>query len=242
VKSHDRTLTGRGASVCDDWCAWLPNDKSKIYESHTQNLEASYTMFSVSLNEALELRRAGSVAKSHQAIFVIPGLCTRLVEPLSALLRTLAEHAKHHGIVPNAAPLDPSNYQRPRMQRTARMSALLSHVILSQRSQFLHKLSTLHEMVSDIGRDFAEAVTVLSEGPLEDPETFWQTADSCHFDLNTCLREAVVVFKSFMVAIPSPQLAWFERTYGVQLHCKLSRQESRQRLFSPRRMAPIAGE
>jgi len=227
--------------VRDDWCAWLPDEKSRVYESHTQNLEASYTMFSVSLDEALELRRTGHPAKSCQALFVTPALCNRLVEPLSALLRALAEHAKHYGTVPNAAPLDPSNYQSSRMQRAARMSALLSHVILSHRAQFLHKLSTLHEMVTDIGKDFADAVAELSDPPLDDREAFWRTADSSHFDLNTCLREAVVLFKSFLVAIPAQELPGFERTYRSQLRGK-PREDSRPRLLGPRRMAPIAGE
>src|SRR5262249_9646696 len=153
-RNRDHSLPGRGDSVCDDWCAWLPSEKLQVYESLTQNLEASYTMFSVSLNEALELRGSGYMAKACKALFVAPGLCSRLVEPLAALLRTLAEHAKHYGIVPNTAPLDPANYQIARMQRAARMSSLLSHVILTQRNQFLHKLSTLHEMVINLGKDF----------------------------------------------------------------------------------------
>jgi hypothetical protein len=228
--------------VRDDWCAWLPNEKSRVYDSLTQNLEASYTMFSVSLNEALELRRTGHPTKSYQAIFVTPALCMRLVEPLSALLRALAEHAKHYGTVPNAAPLDASNYQGSRTQRAARMSSLLSHVILSQRAQFLHKLSTLHEMVTDIGKDFADAVAELSDPPLADPETFWRIADSSHFDLNTCLREAVVLFKSFLVAIPTQELAGFERTYRSQLRGKPPREDSRPRLLGPRRTVPIGGQ
>jgi len=230
--------------VRDDWCAWLPDEKSRVYESHTQNLEASYTMFSVSLNEALELRRSGYPAKSYQAVFVTPALCMRLVDPLSALLRTLSEHAKHYGTVPNTAPLDPANYQGSRIQRAARMSSLLSHVILSQRSQFLHKLSTLHEMVIDIGKDFADAVGEVATPPLSDPDAFWRTADSSHFDINTCLRETVVLFKSFMVAIPMQELAGFERTLRSQLRGKPRppRDDSRPRLIGPRRMASIAGE
>jgi len=34
------------------------------------------------------------------------------------------------------------------------MSSLLNRVLLSQRLQFLHKVSTLEEMVEDLGKDF----------------------------------------------------------------------------------------
>jgi hypothetical protein len=242
LKTHDRTLPGRGASVREDWYAWLPDEKEKAYESHTQRLEAAYTMLSVSLDEALELHRSGRWAKSFQAVCVTPALCTRLSEPLTALLRSLAEHAKHYGTIPNAAPLAPANFQSPRGQRSARMSSLLSRVLLSHRSQFLHKLAMLNEMVADISRDFSEAAGELSQGPLSDTEPLWQALDASHFDLNTCLREAFVLLKSFMVAISSQELAGFEATYQTQLHDRVPRDERPARLLRHRRIPQIAGE
>jgi len=228
--------------VRDDWYAWLPDEKAKVYESHSQHLEASYAMLSVSLNEALEYYRSGQAGKSYQAVCVTPGLCARLTGPLTALLRSLSEHAKHYGTVPNAAPLDPANFQGSRAQRAARMSALLSRVLLSHRAQFLHKLSTLHEMVADLGHDFSEAASEIALGPVDSLEPLWQVVDSCHFDLNTCLREAFVVFKSFLVALPDLELSGFERTLRSQLRAKPAREDVRTRLLRPRRMAPIAGE
>ena len=242
LKNHDRTLPGRGASVRDDWCAWLPDEKAQVYDSLRQHLEASYTMLSVSLNEALEYYRCGQVAKSYRAVCVTPALCRRLTDPLTALLRSLSDHAKHYGTVPNAAPLDPANFQGIRAQRAARMSTLLSRVLLSQRAQFLHKLSTLHEMVVDLDRDFSDAASELALEPVECPDDLWSVVDLSHFDLNTCLREAFVVFKSFLVALPDHQLTGFGRTHRAQLRYRPVRDDSRARFFRPRRVAQIAGE
>jgi hypothetical protein len=228
--------------VREDWRAWLPAEKAKTYDWHTQQLEACYTMFSVTLDEALDLRRMGRTEKAHQTMRVTPALCARLVEPLAALLRSLSEHAKHYGTVPNAAPLDPLNYQGARAQRAARMSSLLSFILLSQRSQFLHKLSTLHEMVTDLGKDFSSAASRLSVFPVEDEDMQWQVVDASHFDLNTSLRETIVLFKSFLVAIPERELGGFDATYRSHLESKPSRQDSRSRILRPRRMASIAGE
>ena len=226
----------------DDWRAWLPAEKAKIYDRHTQQLEACYTMLSVTLDEALDFNRTGRQAKAYQTMRVTQALCTRLIEPLAALLRSLSEHAKHHGTVPNAAPLDPVNYQGSRAQRAARVNSLLSYVLLSQRSQFLHKLSTLHEMVIDLGKDFCGAAGLLYMPPIQDEELLWQIVDASHFDLNTCLREAIVLFKSFLVAIPARELDQFDSTYRSQMQGKPPREDSRTRLLRPRRMAPIAGE
>jgi len=50
------------------------------------------------------------------------------------------------------------------------MSGLLNHVLLSQRLQFLHKVSTLEEMVEDLGRDYRSAADDLAEGSLWTPK------------------------------------------------------------------------
>jgi len=203
--------------VQEDWSAWLPPVKAELFESCAHQFELFYRMFSVSLNEALELRRTGKSAHSCRAVFVMPALCARLAVPLERMLRILREHAKHFGVVPNTAPLDASNFRGAREQHTARMNDLLRHVLLTQRSQFLHKIDTLEEMVLSIRNEFQEVATDLGSGASEVPSADWRTIDDAHFDLNTCLREAIVVLKSFLLVLPSNQLGVFQKTITDQL-------------------------
>ena len=46
-------LGTRSPSVQDDWCAWLPREKDQVYSGFVRQLESSYYMFSVALDEAL---------------------------------------------------------------------------------------------------------------------------------------------------------------------------------------------
>jgi hypothetical protein len=207
----------RCSSVQEDWSAWLPPPKAEAFDACVRQLELFYGMFSVSLNEALELRRIGKLEHSCRAIFVIPALCARLAVPLEGLLHTLGEHAKHFGIVPNTAPLDAANFRGSREQRTARMSDLLSHVLLTQRSQFLHKIETLEEMVFSIRKNFYEVASDLGNGASVAPSADWRAVDDAHFDLNTCLRETIIVLKSFLVVLPNDQLSGFQKSVNVQL-------------------------
>src|SRR5436309_8002611 len=154
----------RCSPVQKDWTAWLPSPKAEAFDSWVRQLETSYGIFSVSLDEALELRRIGKSANSCRGILSIPALCARLAYPLERLLRTLGEHAKHFGVVPNSAPLDAANFRGYREQRTARMSDLLSRVLLTQRSQFLHKIDTLEDMVLSIRKNFHEIASDLGSG------------------------------------------------------------------------------
>jgi hypothetical protein len=237
-----RPPLARGKSVKDDWRAWLPEAKARVFDKQVRELEASYVMLSVSLDEAIELRQLGQPGKSLQAVGITSGLCKLLTQMLAGLLRALSEHAKHYGTIPNAAPLDPSNFQGSRGQRSARMSSLLNRVLLSQRLQFLHKVSTLEEMVEDLGKDFRRAADDLAEGISEDPHKMWAEVDVDHYDLNTCLRESIVVFKSFLIALPESQLGAFQSAVREQSELQETDVSSRQRLIRHRRMTAIAGE
>jgi len=241
VLVHTQRLPVRNSSVREDWYAWLPIHKAEVFDSFQDQFNTVYTMFSVSLNEALELRRVGKFAKSCQAVWVIPSLCSRLATSLSALLRSLGEHARHYGTIPNAVPLAPENFQGTKGQRTARMNDLLSRVLFTQRSQFLHKISTLQEMVENLATDFRVAAEDLGCGVSARPAADWQAVDSAHYDLNTCLRETIVLLKSFLVILPDDQLGAFQNTVRFQMHA--SRRSARMAHPSQRRrMAPIERE
>jgi hypothetical protein len=111
VKDSTRSLSARGSSVQQDWRVRLPEEKGQIFHKHQHHLESLYYMFSVSLNEAIELKHIGLLARSLKAIGMASELCERLTHSLAGTLRALYEHAKHYGTVPNATPMDPGNYQ-----------------------------------------------------------------------------------------------------------------------------------
>ena len=240
MRDHSRPLAARGTSVHQDWRAWLPQEKAEVFRDHEHRLELLYNMFSVSLNEAIDLKNAGFLSKSLGTLGVTQELCERFTCCLAGILRALYEHAKHYGTVPNAAPMDPANYQGPRWQRSARISSLLNRVLLSQRLQFLYKVSTLQEMVEDLEGDFQAAVGNLIGRACADPDRVWYEVDVDHYDINTCLRETIILFKSFLMVLPVGELETFQNTVLDQ--SQLVRKDSNQHLVRDRRIAAFAGE
>jgi len=235
VRAH--ALRSRNSSVQEDWSHWLPPAKAEAFDSCARQLETFYRMFSVSLNEALELRRTGNLGQSCRAVFVIPALCARFARPVEGVLHTVGDHAKHFGIIPNTAPLDFGNFRGAREQRIARINGLLSHLLLTQRSQFLHKIDTLEEMVLGIRKDFCEVACDLGSGASAEPSADWRALDDAHFDLNTCLREAIVLLKSFMVVLPDDQVGVFQKSVNEHIHARYEAVPTRRR-----RMALIERE
>jgi len=242
VKDSVRAPFARGTSVDRDWRAWLPQEQEKVFRIHVQELESNYTMLSVSLNEALELRREQSIGQSLQAVSFSSELCLLLTRSLSGLLRALYEHAKHYGTIPNTAPLDSANFQGQKSQKSARLSNLLSHVLLSHRLQFLYKVSILGEMVEDLGTDYCLCAADLSDETSPDPSRIWELVDADHYDLNTCLREAIVLLKSFLLVLPADQIGAFQQTILEQSKPRHSEVHERLRGIRHRRTTLFAGQ
>jgi hypothetical protein len=227
-------------SVREDWSAWLPLTKSNFFDSYVRQLDVAYNIFSVALNEALELRRIGRNSQSCRSIFAIPPLCSRLARPVESLLYTLGEHAKHFGTIPKSVPIDPANFRGSREQYTARKSELLSRVLLTERSLFLHKVDILEEMVFHIRQRVQETASDLATGVSLSPSSDWQSVDDAHFDLNTCLREATVLLKSFLVVLPEEQLSAFQNS--VSRCVRASEASFTLHLPQRRRATPIERE
>jgi hypothetical protein len=229
-----------GASVQADWYGWLPDAKLYAFRVYSDEFETCYVMLSVSLDEALGLRESGFLRKSFQVVDVTPALCSRFTDRLQGLLSSLEEHAKHYGIVPAVAPLNSANFRSARAQHSARMSSLLSRVLLSQRAQFLSKITSLRDMVAELAVDFSDAADDLVNGAALNCSPLWLALDQDHFDLNTCFRETMVLLKCFLRVLPDDQLLAFQKTVEAQtlpLQLKPQRKSLRHR-----RMPQFAGE
>jgi len=235
----------RGGSVSQDWRKPLSSEKSRAYVDCLRALEISYAMFSVNLDEAFGMRRRGRMSMANEVLSVAPALCRRLATPLHSLLCAMLEHAKHFGTMPNILPLDPENFQNAKSQRAARFSDLFSKILLTRRSQFLHKMTVLCELVNDLSGSFEEKVTELCGEDSLNPEREWEKLDAVHYDLNTCLRQTVVLFKSFLHALPEAQLSQFETDLAARtlaITAEGQPRTVRERHLAHRRMAFLKGQ
>jgi hypothetical protein len=239
VNARSGPLPHRSVSV--DWRAPLSPEKSQAFQHSLRCLETAYAMFSVNLDEAIGLRRYGHLQKSCQVLSLSSTLCERFTLPLTELLRAMLAHSKHFGTVPNLAPLDAENFLISRSQRAALFNTLFSKVLLTRKMQFLHKLSTLVELIEDLRSQFRSSTENLAEGVSTDPDQDWEALDSAHFDLNTALRESVVIFKCFLHALPAGQLHEFQDPLFRQLSSSL-RVVPRLRHLAHRRLTLIKGQ
>lgn len=229
-------------SVSKNWRSPLSPEKSIPYLHTLRLVEISYTIFSVNLDEALGFRRCGQLNKAYQALSITPALCRRLGGHVQVLLRAMLWHAKHFRTTPSSNPLDPENFRHPKSRRAAHFNSLCSRIVLTRRSQFLHKLSTLLELVEDLEKVFMEAASDLKDSSSLQPEREWDTLDTTHYDINSCLRESIVVLKCFFHAVPDEQLPEFIAALQKQSSPAGSGVFLPKRHLAHRRMALLKGQ
>lgn len=201
----------RGRNVQEDWFGWMPAEKDGVFDAVVAELDTSYSMLSVALNEAFAVRDRGALPFARRHVMLCPALCDRLAGRISRILRALEEHGRNFGTLPNAAPLNPVFFHGAAAQRAAVMNSLLFKVLFKSRTRFFAKLHALTEIAEDLQQEFRRVAEEIAEGASVSPTADWQALDELHFDLNTCLRETMILLKSFLRALPDEELPAFRR-------------------------------
>jgi hypothetical protein len=97
-------------------------------------------------------------------------------------------HTRHFGRTPNFVPLNPEHFLSSRDQRVALFNCLFAFVLVTNRSQFLYKISTLAKMVEELGQIFESAVETLEESLTPRPDRCGDILDASHHDLIPACR------------------------------------------------------
>jgi hypothetical protein len=217
-------------NVPEDWVAALPREKSLVFDGIVRDWECAYAMMSVALSDALSLRTRGELVCARQQVSIAAHLFSRFAQSLINACDTLADRGRHVSDLPLVEPLRTQFFRGDTAQSAASWNGLLHHVLFGGRSRFFHKLRILSGTVAQLDFEFAQAACDISEGISVQPSASWKALDSVHYDLNTCLREAEVVLKAFLRALPSEQLAAFASDMskqpagaGVDVRTRLSR-------------------
>lgn len=163
-------------------------------------------MLSVSLNDAFSLREQGELTRAREDLRVAAGLISRLAEPLLVACQVLQSRGNHLAVPPSVVALDPANFRTQIARRTAGWDQVLHRILFASHSRYSHKLRALQFTISTLAEEFFVTAEELGSGMHTRPEESWLALDSLHYDLNTCLRETLVLLKSFLRALPDAAL------------------------------------
>lgn len=202
-------------SVSDDWVSALPRDKAHLFDVVVRNWESSYAMASVSLNEAFALRLRGELVGARFQVAVSADLLARAAVILVGACQSISNRGRHIANVPRVLPLNTDFFKGQTAQSAASWNEFLHRVLFADRSRFFQKLRILSETLESLVGEFYAEADDLSGAQSVHPDRSWLALEGHHYDFNTCLREAEVLLKCFLRALPAEQMEAFSEELNV---------------------------
>ena len=197
--------------VRTEWISHLPGERQQLFRDVVMSLEATYTMMSVALNEAMVLRADGKLVQAREQAGVCGDLGERLARKVGVLIRGMKQHGEKMTAVPVVLPFTVSNFRHSEARLAAGLQWLLHQLMPSTRLRFFHKLRVLQVAVGSLARQFKSTARDIAENQSVRPSAAWQDLDCLHYDLNTCLREAIVTMKCFLRGMPQDLFTVFQQ-------------------------------
>jgi hypothetical protein len=105
--------------------------------------------------------------------------------------------------------LNTENFRGETAQTAASWNEFLHRVLFASRSRYFQKLRILSETLQNLTREYTEAADEIAAGVSIQPGDSWDKLECLHYDFTTCLREAEILVKSFLRALPGEQVAAF---------------------------------
>lgn len=215
-------------SVREDWCARLPEDKSRVFDAIVHGWEEAYAVFSVPLDDAMALRADGKLTRARQCVEIASNFVTDLTAPLSCSCRAMDRWGRQFAMPPAVTSFDPSFYRSEFARQNAQWNHLMHMVLFGSRARFHHKLHVLGTNTITLGEEFRRQADELFHTLNLRPESCWPRLDELHYDLNTCLREAIVILKSFLLTLPPRNLSLFHQELDDSAAAALCSEAARQ--------------
>ena len=172
-------------------------------------------MLSVALNEALSERAQGELAMAREDVEISAAVVHRLADPLLGAYRTLEARGRQLAAPPSVSPLNPEFFRGKIARQNAAWNQVLHRILFGSRSRYLHKVRVLEMTVRVLADHFHETAEDIADGVEIHPQESWSALDELHYDLNTCLRESVVMLKSFLRLLPDGSLETFRKELGA---------------------------
>jgi hypothetical protein len=210
VSSRPHEGAEASRSVRQDWFAGLPEERHRAFDAAVGGLESLYAMVSVALDEAFSAREKGALVLAREQVAISAELTNRLGIQLFEALRALEEYGRKARKYPQVAPLNADFFRGATAQRIAAMQEVMHRLMPTRRARFTHKVEALGQTVQELTKEYRAAAEEIAAGASTDPAGHWEALDLVHYDLNTCLRETIVILKSFLLALSSGQFEAFQ--------------------------------
>ncbi|MGH9352366.1 MAG: hypothetical protein ACRD2G_09425 [Terriglobia bacterium] len=183
----------------------LPADLESIYRPVSLELETQVVLLGISLNEALGQRQAGSEENAWRLVRLALCQWERLSDAVAVVLKSIADHFPQTRSLVSVRDLTSHQFKSHAMIESMQTGAMLHEVIFRSKSRYQFQVRVIRRAVDMLTLEFNGTILAAERAP-DAAGDMWNNIDPSFHDFDLVVKEALLAFRSFLLAVPAPLL------------------------------------
>lgn len=183
----------------------LPPDAEQVYRPVSLELETQIILLGISLNEALGQREAGNEDNAWRLARLALCQWERLAEKVALVLKSITDHFSQTRSMVPVRDLTAHQFKSHLMIESMKTGAMLHEVLFRSKSRYQFQVRIIRRAVDMLTSDFNDVVRA-AERSAESSDEMWDSIDPGFHDFDLMVKESLLAFRAFLMAIPAPVL------------------------------------
>ncbi len=189
-------------------------ERESIYQPIALEVETQTAILGVSLDEALGARRAGNCENARRLVRLAVCQWERLANSVTLLLKTLNANLPSTRAIPPMRSMRRDHFRSRTMAEFVQMRDLLDQLVFRSKVRFQGHLGILERAVEALSSDLREACASV-ETLADEHAPMWGCLDPAFYDFDLIIKETLLSFRAFLLALPDSALGDFARDLKV---------------------------
>jgi hypothetical protein len=203
-----RVLRLDGASKVQPGFVWLRQEREQIYQTVAMEIETQTVILGISLNEALGERDDGRTENAWRLVGLALCQWKRLAENARSLLNVLDANVSSARSALRVRTIHPQLFRSRTMLEFVHMRDALNQLVFRSKIRYQMNVRVLRRAVESLSSDFQKVYDSI-ETPSDASCEVWDLLDPAFHDFDLVIKEALLAFRYFLVALPDTALDEF---------------------------------
>ncbi|MGH9445408.1 MAG: hypothetical protein ACRD3O_06760 [Terriglobia bacterium] len=183
-------------------------EREHIYQSVAVEVDTQIVILGISLNEALGECSAGNYETAWRLVHLAICQWARLADAISLLLTALDRNLPSTRTVPAIRSMRRDRFKSPAMVEFVQMRDLLDQLVFRSKVRFKGHLGVLERAVEALSADLERACGSAECQP-DGHANIWSCLDPAFYDFDLIIKETLLSFRAFLLALPDSALGDF---------------------------------
>jgi hypothetical protein len=203
-----RVLRLDGASAAHYRFLWLRQEREQIYEPVALEIETQTVILGISLNEALGEREEGKTENAWRLVGLAVCQWKRLADNVRNLLDAIDANMPSARSVVRVRAIHPQLFRSRTMLGFVNMRDALEQLVFRSKVRYQMNIRVLRRAVETLSCDFQKAYESI-DTPSAASFEVWDLLDPAFHDFDLVIKETLLSFRYFLVALPDSALTEF---------------------------------